>query len=142
MISGMIDYSKNHESYLSVDSVFVNRSVIFCSDSYKNLAVVGKYVILSDETDSSAVYCEKESSTTLTCGTSENSILYYTFIGTTLVFSSDIKDIIQKCRVILSNDRINNIIGITPEKLAEILKNITAVPKGGRLTYTESGVTY
>ena len=57
MISGMIDYSKNHESYLSVDSVFVNRSVIFCSDSYKNLTVVGKYVILSDETDSSAVYC-------------------------------------------------------------------------------------
>lgn len=142
MISGMIDYSKNHESYLSTDSVFVNRNAILCSDSYKNLTVAGKYVILSDETDSSAVYCEKEGCTTLICGNAENSILYYTFIGTTLVFSSDIKDIIQKCRVILSGDSENNIIGITPEKLAEILQNITAVSKGGRIIYTESGIIY
>lgn len=140
MISGIINYEKNSEKYLSTDSVFVNHNTILCSDDYKNLSVIGKYVILSDPmSHSAAVYCDSEKSITLLCG---NKNMYYTFIGAAMIFSSDINNLIQKCHtVILYNEKTTKAAEIPPQKTTEILKNIVSLSAFDKLTYTQKGLS-
>lgn len=132
MISGIVDYRKNRESYLSCDTVFVNRNIVFYSDEPKYLTVTGKYIILSNKDGASAIYSKKDKNTTLSCRTS-SAVLYYTFIGTAMIFSSDIENMIQKSCIILSCK--NDIPSY--RFLCESLKNIIYIPPFGHISYSE-----
>ena len=134
MISGIVDFKSNHKAYISHDLIFLNRNITFCSEDYRNLIIGHDFISVHDDKNCEAKYSETEESLSLSCGNSENAVMYYTFIGTCLVFSGEIKDIIQKCRDIINDN------SITTQKLSDVLKSIVTMNPGDKVEYTEKGL--
>lgn len=136
MISGIVDFKSNHKAYISNDLIFLNRNITFCSEDYHNLIIGHDFISIHDDKKSEAKYSETEESLSLKCGNADNAVIYYTFIGTCLVFSSEIKDIMQKCRDIISDN------SITTQRLSDVLKSIVTMNPGDKVEYTEKGLNY